>query len=100
VLWTRACCDAQDGNTIAVRAAGQLQIFNLELGKKVKSHKMPDDKVVQYWTWISPNTIGVVTDTEVFHWSIDGACDGAAAAVPWRVCLVATRVGVCACVCR
>ena len=64
----------QDGNTIAARAAQSLQIFNLELGKKVKSHKMPDDKVVQYWTWITPNTIGLITDTEVFHWSIDGAC--------------------------
>lgn len=70
----RACVCAQDGNTIAARAAQSLQIFNLELGKKIKSHKMPDDKVVQFWSWISPNTIGLITETEVFHWSIDGGC--------------------------
>ncbi len=71
----RLCdCVLQDGNTIAVRAGQAMQIFNLELGKKVKSHKMDDAKPVQFWCWISLNTIAVVTDTEVFHWSIDGAC--------------------------
>ncbi len=38
----------------------------------MKSHKMPDDKIVKFWSWITPNTIGLITDTEVFHWSIDG----------------------------
>jgi len=61
-----------DGNTIAVRAGQAMQIFNLELSKKVKSHKMDDAKPVQFWCWVSLNTIAIVTDTEVFHWSIDG----------------------------
>jgi clathrin heavy chain len=55
---------------IALRAGNQLQIFNLELKAKMKSHAMPVP--VQYWTWSSPNSIALVTATSVFHWSIEG----------------------------
>lgn len=55
---------------IALRAQNQLQIFNLELKAKMKSHAMPT--AVQYWRWTSPNSIALVTDTSVFHWSIEG----------------------------
>jgi clathrin heavy chain len=55
---------------IALRAGNQLQIFNLELKAKMKSHAMPVP--VQYWTWTSPNSIALVTATSVFHWSIEG----------------------------
>jgi ABC-type uncharacterized transport system permease subunit len=34
-----------DGKTIAVRAGTALQVYNLELQKKVKSHKLPDGEV-------------------------------------------------------
>jgi hypothetical protein len=27
---------------------------------------------VQFWRWINPSTIGLVTDTAVYHWSIEG----------------------------
>ena len=27
---------------------------------------------VVFWRWISPNTIAMVTDTSVYHWSIEG----------------------------
>jgi clathrin heavy chain len=47
-----------------------LQIFNLELRVKMKSHSMPTP--VGYWRWISPNAIALVTATSVFHWSIEG----------------------------
>eukprot|EP00981_Chlorochromonas_danica_P008853 scaffold2320_cov168-Ochromonas_danica.AAC.5 len=51
--------------------AGQiLQIFNLELRAKMKSHNMPEP--VQFWRWISPNSIALVTAQSVFHWSIEG----------------------------
>ena len=51
--------------------AGQtLQIFNLELRAKMKSHNMPE--VVTYWRWITPNAIALVTATAVYHWSIEG----------------------------
>ena len=68
------CVSWQDGATIAVRAGAQMQVFNLDLGKKLKSHKLDDGKSVQYWCWISANTIAIVTEAEVFHWSVDGTC--------------------------
>jgi clathrin heavy chain len=53
------------------RIAGhQLQIFNIELKSKIKSHTMTED--VAFWKWISPTIVGIVTDTAVFHWSIEG----------------------------
>ena len=61
-----------DGRSIAVRAGGALQIFNMELQKKVKSHKMPDADVPVFWNWASPTTIGIVTASSVYHWSSDG----------------------------
>jgi len=61
-----------DGRSIAVRAGGALQIYNMELQKKVKSHKMPDADVPVFWSWASATTIGIVTATSVFHWTSDG----------------------------
>ena len=54
---------------IALKAQRQLQIFNLELKSKIKSHVMTED--VTFWKWINEKTIGLVTETSVYHWSID-----------------------------
>ena len=54
---------------IALKAQRQLQIFNLELKSKLKSHVINED--VTFWKWINEKTIGLVTDTSVYHWSID-----------------------------
>jgi clathrin heavy chain len=27
---------------------------------------------VVFWKWISVNTVGIVTETAVFHWSMEG----------------------------
>ena len=27
---------------------------------------------VQFWKWISLNTVGLVTDTAVYHWGMEG----------------------------
>jgi clathrin heavy chain len=51
-------------------ATGTLQIFNLELRAKMKSHNMTDNVV--FWRWISPNAIALITATAVYHWSIEG----------------------------
>ena len=50
----------------ASTAERQLQIFNIELKQKVKSHTMHEDVV--FWKWISPTTLGIVTNTAVYHW--------------------------------
>ncbi|KAF9592049.1 hypothetical protein IFM89_011799 [Coptis chinensis] len=38
--------------------------------KKMKSHQMPEQIV--FWKWISPKMLGLVTQTSVYHWSIEG----------------------------
>ncbi|MBA0811327.1 hypothetical protein Gohar_003236, partial [Gossypium harknessii] len=47
-----------------------LQIFNIEMKAKIKSHQMPEPVV--FWKWITPKTLGLVTQTSVYHWSIEG----------------------------
>lgn len=37
---------------------------------KIKSHLMHEDVV--YWKWINVKTIGLITDTAVYHWSMEG----------------------------
>ncbi|KAE9015521.1 Clathrin heavy chain 1 [Phytophthora rubi] len=54
---------------IALRIENQLQIFNIESRKKLKSHQMTESVV--FWHWISYDTVAVITATAVFHWSID-----------------------------
>ena len=36
----------------------------------MKNHVMPEDVV--FWKWITVNTIGLVTETAVYHWSMEG----------------------------
>ncbi|XP_076126184.1 clathrin heavy chain 1 [Alosa pseudoharengus] len=55
---------------IALKASRTLQIFNMEMKSKMKAHTMTDD--VMFWKWISVNTISLVTDTAVYHWSMEG----------------------------
>ncbi|KAG0165695.1 hypothetical protein DFQ28_008457 [Apophysomyces sp. BC1034] len=57
-------------NIIALKAQTQLQVFNLELKSKIKSHMMHEDVV--FWKWINLKTLGLATDTAVYHWSIEG----------------------------
>ncbi|CAH7670842.1 clathrin, heavy polypeptide [Phakopsora pachyrhizi] len=52
---------------IALRAQRQLQIFNIEIKQKVKSHLMSED--VTFWKWINDSTLAIVTETSVFHWA-------------------------------
>lgn len=54
-------------------AARNLQIFNLELKAKIKSYVMPDDVV--FWKWITPSTLGLVTENAAYHWSMEGTAD-------------------------
>ena len=59
--WTR--------QIIALRAQGRtLQIFDLDNKAKLKAHTMNED--VAYWKWISESTLGLVTETAVFHWDV------------------------------
>jgi len=54
---------------IALKASGKtLQIFDLAQKSKLKSATMAEDVV--YWKWFSETSLGLVTDTSVFHWNI------------------------------
>ncbi|KAL3315064.1 hypothetical protein Ciccas_006307 [Cichlidogyrus casuarinus] len=55
---------------MALKAGQNVQIFNIELKSKMKSHNMTEDVV--FWKWISSKVIGLVTATSVYHWSLDG----------------------------
>uniref|UniRef100_A0A2I9LNV2 Clathrin heavy chain n=3 Tax=Centruroides TaxID=6875 RepID=A0A2I9LNV2_9SCOR len=55
---------------IALKAMRTLQIFNIEMKSKMKAHTMNEDVV--FWKWINVNTIALVTETAVFHWSMEG----------------------------
>ncbi|XP_077996054.1 clathrin heavy chain 1 isoform X2 [Glandiceps talaboti] len=55
---------------IALKAGKTLQIFNIEMKSKMKAHNMVED--VTFWKWISVNTIGLVTDNAVYHWTMEG----------------------------
>jgi len=56
---------------VCLSTAGKtLQIFNIEMKSKVKAHTMTED--VQFWKWITINTVALATDTAVYHWSMEG----------------------------
>eukprot|EP00011_Vannellida_sp_DIVA3-517-6-12_P006730 CAMPEP_0114634276 /NCGR_PEP_ID=MMETSP0168-20121206/15897_1 /TAXON_ID=95228 ORGANISM="Vannella sp., Strain DIVA3 517/6/12" /NCGR_SAMPLE_ID=MMETSP0168 /ASSEMBLY_ACC=CAM_ASM_000044 /LENGTH=1681 /DNA_ID=CAMNT_0001845973 /DNA_START=191 /DNA_END=5236 /DNA_ORIENTATION=+ len=56
---------------LALKAGQQLQIFHIEEKRKVKDHVL--NEPVSFWKWISSNTIAMVTDTAVYHWSLEGS---------------------------
>ena len=54
-------------------AQDYLQIFNIEMKSKMKSFQMPEQVV--YWKWFSPSALGIVTNSAVYHWSMEGATE-------------------------
>lgn len=62
---------SKDSNEFTYKTAGRmLQIFNIEMKSKMKAHNMNEDVV--FWKWISTNMVALVTDTTVYHWSMEG----------------------------
>ncbi|CAO1596571.1 MAG: hypothetical protein LQ349_003377 [Xanthoria aureola] len=58
-----------DRQAIALKANQRtLQVFDLAQKTKLQSASMNEDVV--YWKWISTTTLGMVTDTSVYHWKI------------------------------
>lgn len=64
-----------DKKVIALKAAtpgvvgDNLQVFNLDTKTKLKAHQMPE--AVEYWKWVSPTLLGLVTAGAVYHWDIE-----------------------------
>lgn len=56
-------------NIIALKAQGRtIQIFDLGAKQKLKSAVVNEDIV--YWKWFSETSLGLVTDTAVYHWDV------------------------------
>lgn len=53
-----------------ISAQKTLQIFNIEMKSKMKAHAMTEEVV--FWKWISLNSLALVTETSVYHWSMEG----------------------------
>jgi len=60
------------GGIIALRLGATLQIFDIEKKQKLKSHKLEEEPSVFFWRWVTPDTIGMVTQSSVLHWSLSG----------------------------
>ncbi|GLI67875.1 hypothetical protein VaNZ11_012164 [Volvox africanus] len=57
-------------------AGDTLQVFNLDSKTKLKAYQMPE--TVEFWKWISPTVLGLVTSAAVYHWDVEGASDAPA----------------------
>ncbi|KAI9281895.1 hypothetical protein BY458DRAFT_498367 [Sporodiniella umbellata] len=57
-------------NVMALKAQRQIQVFNLDTKTKLKSHVMGEDII--FWKWLDIKTIGIVTEQNVYRWSIEG----------------------------
>ncbi len=64
-----------DKKVIALKATAagvpgdNLQVFNLDTKTKLKAYQMPE--AVEFWKWISPSMLGLITATSVYHWDIE-----------------------------
>lgn len=66
---------------IALKAQSRtLQIFDLGNKAKLKSTTMNEDVV--FWKFINENTLGLVTNTSIYHWDIFDQSQAA----PQKVC--------------
>lgn len=54
---------------IALKAGTTLQLFDFDAKTKLKMHVMQEE--VLFWKWISERTLGIVTQTAVYHWRAD-----------------------------
>lgn len=55
---------------VTFKAGNQIQVFNLDQKQKIKGYQLNDSVV--FWKWLTPNVIGMVTQTAVYHWIVDG----------------------------
>ncbi|KAL6748149.1 vesicle coat protein clathrin, heavy chain [Haematococcus lacustris] len=68
-----------DKKVIALKATAvgtpgdNLQVFNLETKSKLKAYQMPES--VEFWKWISPSTLGLITSAAVYHWDVESTSE-------------------------
>lgn len=65
--------------TTAGTPGDALQVFNLDTKTKLKAYQMPES--VEYWKWITPTLLGLVTAGSVYHWDIEVSSSSCSAIV-------------------
>lgn len=58
---------------LALRSGFNLQVFNIDAKDRIKAHTFHD--TIVYWRWINEKTIVIVSNTTVYHWSMEGAVE-------------------------
>ncbi|OIR57892.1 MAG: clathrin heavy chain, partial [Amphiamblys sp. WSBS2006] len=53
---------------IALKAGRALQVFDIAQKARVKACQISDD--ISFWRWISPDALGIVTGSAVYHWDV------------------------------
>jgi len=59
-----------DQPILTLKAGNQLQIYNIELKRKIK--ETTTSEPIVFWKWVSASTLALVTATAVLHWAMDG----------------------------
>merc|ERR1712224_1046439 len=55
---------------LSLRAGQTLQVYNIDEKLKLKEHTM--NEPIVFWKWISNNTLALITEKSVYHWSLEG----------------------------
>ena len=63
--------------TTAGTVGDALQVFNLDTKTKLKAYQMPE--TVEFWKWVTPTRLGLVTAGAVYHWDLE-------VGAPWLQC--------------
>ncbi|KAH8611956.1 putative Clathrin heavy chain linker Clathrin H link Region in Clathrin and VPS [Trypanosoma vivax] len=58
---------------LAIRSGRNLQIYDMDAAKRLKAAAFDEDVV--FWTWVDERTVGIVSNSAVHHWSLDGSTD-------------------------
>ncbi|XP_029653923.2 clathrin heavy chain 1-like [Octopus sinensis] len=55
---------------LGLKAGRTLQLFNLEQKIRMKVHELSEES--GFWKWLSPEVVGIVTQSSTYGWSITG----------------------------
>lgn len=59
--------------TIALAAGTKLTLYHIDTSARAKEATL--DSPIVYWNWINPKTVGIVTATAVYNWSLEGTAE-------------------------
>lgn len=54
---------------LALRSGKNIQVFDVAASNRLKATLFNED--ISFWNWLDSRTIGIITATAVYHWSLD-----------------------------